>query len=444
VQSSLNAFITLDGEHAIDNAKASTSRLRRGQPVRLLEGVPISVKDLLNTAGLKTTFGSLAFENNVPPEDCVAVSRLKAAGAIVIGKSTTPEFGHKPLTEAPLFGRTRNPWDQSRTCGGSSGGGAAAVAAGAGPIALGTDGGGSIRIPAAACGIVGVKQTLGVVPHDQTPDSFGLLAYIGPMARNVDDAARMLAAMAGAHRSDPHTLGRQLETAALLDLQPQPLAGLRVGFRARLGNESVGHEVLTQFESVLAELEALGSQLVSIDDPFPSTLEVWGPLTFSIWAARFGSIEAQLGDRMSSSLRHWMQEAGQVSAIEVQQAMAVRTDLYRQVSGWFEGIDVLLTPTLSRDAIALDHDVLEPITIDNVTTTGLRDGWYPYTHPFNLTGHPAVTIPLGWSSSGLPHGLQLVGPWLDDVRLCAIAKSLEAVIDFPGRWPDLESHHAHR
>jgi aspartyl-tRNA(Asn)/glutamyl-tRNA(Gln) amidotransferase subunit A len=196
LQPRLNAFITVAADSAMAEARAAEQAVIDGKPLGPLHGVPFSVKDLCNTAGVRTTFGSFGYEDNVPEADIVAVARLRAAGGIMVGKTTTPEFGHKPLTEAPLFGRTVNPWNTERTCGGSSGGAGAAVAAGMAPLAVGTDGGGSIRIPAACCGLVGVKQTLGVVPHDQTPDVFGLLAYVGPMARTVADAALMLEVMA--------------------------------------------------------------------------------------------------------------------------------------------------------------------------------------------------------------------------------------------------------
>src|SRR5216683_2173484 len=196
-QPTLNAFITLCAEEARAAAREAEPAIMRGAAFGPLHGVPFAVKDLVNTEGVRTTFGSVALADNVPAADSPAVARLKRAGAILIGKTTTPEFGHKCFTEAPLFGRTANPWNLARTCGGSSGGAAAAVAAGLGPIGIGTDGGGSSRIPAACCGIVGFKQTLGLVPHDLTPDGFGNQSHITPLTRTVMDAALMLEAMAG-------------------------------------------------------------------------------------------------------------------------------------------------------------------------------------------------------------------------------------------------------
>lgn len=440
VQRRLNAFITIDGERAMAAARTAENEVmaaKAGGPLGPLHGLPVSVKDLCNTAGLRTTFGSLHYKDNVPTADCVAVARLKAAGGIVFAKTTTPEFGHKPLTEAPLFGRTLNPWDVSRTTGGSSGGAGAAVASGAGALAVGTDGGGSTRIPAAACGLVGVKQTLGVVPHDQTPDVFGLLAYLGPITRSVADAGMMLEAMAGPDASDPHSIGRDVAGLAAAAAQPPPnLKGLKVGWRARMGNERVDPETQAAFEASLKVLEDLGADLVERDDAFENTLPVWGPLTFSIWACRFAVAEQALGDDMSSTLRRWMAEGKAHGAVEVQRSMEARTRLFRDVQSWFEEIDVLATPTLAAPALPADQDPFQPVMIDGGEAGGLRDGWYPYTHPFNLTGHPAITVPNGFTAAGLPTGgLQLVGPWLDDARLLSIAAAYEEANGLEARRP---------
>ena len=202
-QASVNAFITVLYDAARAEAKAAEKAVMLGDDLGPLHGVPFSVKDLAYTAGVRTTMGSAIFENFVPSEDAVPVARLKHAGAILLGKTTTPEFGHKPLTDSPIFGVTRNPWDLSRTCGGSSGGAAAAIASGLGPLALGSDGGGSIRIPASCCGIVGLKATLGVVPHVHAPDLFGNNSFIGPMTRTIADARLVLDVIAGPIRTMP-------------------------------------------------------------------------------------------------------------------------------------------------------------------------------------------------------------------------------------------------
>src|SRR5439155_1997355 len=207
VQAACNCFITLCGEQALADAAAADAAIARGADLGPLHGVPFHVKDLVNTKGVRTTFASYIYEHNVPQEDSVAVARLKRAGAILTAKTTTPEFGHMPYTEAPLFGRTRNAWAADRTSGGSSGGAAVALAAGVCPVGIGTDAGGSTRIPAAANGIVGFKQSAGVVPHDMAPEIFANFSSINPVARTVMDAALMLEAMAGQHPFDPYSYG---------------------------------------------------------------------------------------------------------------------------------------------------------------------------------------------------------------------------------------------
>src|SRR5215469_16270206 len=214
LQPSVNAFITVTTDHARDAARRAEAAVMAGERLAPLHGVPFSVKDLLFTKGIRSTMGSVIFAGQVPAEDAVPVRRLHEAGAILIGKTTTPEFGHKPLTDSPLFGLTRNPWNLSRTCGGSSGGAAAAVASGQGPLALGTDGGGSIRIPAACCGVVGLKPTLGRVPHVHQADLFSSTSYIGPMARTVDEVSACFDVIAGLDARDPYS-------------QPEPSAEAR-------------------------------------------------------------------------------------------------------------------------------------------------------------------------------------------------------------------------
>ena len=436
-QPNLNAFITITGEEALAAAQRAEEAVMRGDALGPLHGVPFSVKDLLNTAGVRTTFGSFAFENNVPESDCVAVARLKEAGAILIGKTTTPEFGHKPMTEAPLFGQTRNPWNLERTSGGSSGGAGAAVAAGLAPLAVGTDGGGSTRIPAACCGVVGMKQTLGLVPHDQSPDSFGLMSYIGPMSRTVEDAALMLSAMAGPDPSDVHSLGRDAGRLADAGRPEGDLSGVRIAWRLFLGNDRIEEETRRLLEQSIQAFGELGATLIRSDGEFPNTLPIWGPLTFSIWASRFGQHEAALGSKMSDTLRRWMKEGRGVDAVAVQDSMAMRTTVFRTVQSWFDEADLVVMPTLSRPAIGVDHDPFEPIEIDGEAVGGPREAWYPYTHPFNLSGHPAITVPGGWTADGMPIGLQIVGPWLGDAAVLRAAALFEAVRPWCDRWPQL-------
>src|SRR5947208_1698237 len=438
-QPTLNASMTVCADEARAAAKAAEAAVMRGDTLGALHGVPFAGKELVNTAGLRTTFGSWALADNVPAADSPSVARLKAAGAILVGKTTTPEFGHKCFTEAPLFGRTANPWDLSRTPGGSSGGAAAAVAAGLGPIGIGTDGGGSSRIPAACCGIVGFKQTLGLVPHDLTPDGFGNQSHITPMTRTVMDGALMLQAMAGPDPCDPHSLGLPTPDFVAAARPEGDLKGVRIGWRPLLGNTVLAREVRESCERALAAFTELGAIVEPAKfgpgDDFQSTEPIWLVLTQSFWNARFRRYVGQFGNRMSETLLRQMDNGAGHSAVALQQAMFERTRVFREIQGWFADCDIVATPTLSRTALAIDHDFFAPIEIDGETADTVRKAWYPYTLPFNLSGNPAMTLPCGRVRDGLPIGLQLIGPHLSDARLLRAAALFETARPWAAERP---------
>ena len=437
LQPALNCFITVCADQARAAARAAEAAVMRGATLGPLHGVPVSVKDLVNTAGVRTTFGSHVFEHNVPASDAVSVARLRAAGAILIGKTTTPEFGHKPFTDAPLFGRTRNAWDAGRTSGGSSGGAAVAVAAGLGPLAVATDGGGSTRIPAACNGVVGFKQSKGVVPHDQTPDGFGNQAFITPTTRTVMDTALMLAAMAGPHPSDPHSVGLTMPDFVAAARPEGDLEGVRIAWRPTLGNQVVDPEVLAMAEAAVAHLATLGAIVELVPDDFGPTEPTWLVLTHSFWHGRFAQYLPQHGNRMTPSLVRQIENGARYSAADLQQALFERTRIYRQIQGWFETCDLIVTPTLTRTALPIDGDLFAPIEIGGRAVDTPRKAWYPYTHPFNLSGNPAVTLPCGWARDGLPVGLQIVGPLMEDARVLRAAALFEAAQPWAHRTPTL-------
>ena len=435
VEPAINSYLTVTADAARAAAKAAEAAVMAGEALGPLHGVPFSVKDLVATAGVRTTMGSLIFAANVPARDAVSVARLKAAGAILIGKATTPEFGHKPFTDAPLFGVTRNPWSPALGPGGSSGGSAAAVAAGLAPLSVGTDGGGSIRIPAAASGIVGMKPTLGRVPHDQAPDAFGNLSYIGPMTRTVGDALVMLQVMAGPDNSDPHSLGRA--PPALGAAASDDLAGLRIAYRRRLGNRVVGRDVLANTDLAVRALADLKAAVDEVDDDFDNTEPFWLVITHAFWAARFAGYLERWRDRMTPTLVRQIEAGAGYSAVDLARAIFKRTEIFRRVQGWFEHHDLLATPTLSRTALPVDHDFFQPIEIDGLEVGTVRPAWYPYTHPFNLTGHPAITVPSGVDRDGLPTGLQLVGRLGEDATVLRAAMAFEAARPWADRRPKL-------
>jgi aspartyl-tRNA(Asn)/glutamyl-tRNA(Gln) amidotransferase subunit A len=437
----LNAFITVCAEEASEAARAAEAAVMRGETLGPLHGVPFAVKDLVNTKGVRTTFGSVALADNIPAADSPAVARLKAAGAILVGKTTTPEFGHKCFTEAPLFGRTANPWDLARTPGGSSGGAAAAIAAGLAPLGIGTDGGGSSRIPAACCGVVGFKQTLGLVPHDLTPDGFGNQSHITPMTRTVMDTALMLRAIAGPDPCDPHSLGLAVPdfvAAGRPDTKTGgDLKGVRIAWRPLLGNTLLSAEVHAACKRALAAFAELGAIVTPVDDVFASTEPIWLILTQSFWNARFRRYVEEFGPRMSETLLRQMDNGAGHSAVALQEAMFERTRVFREIQGWFADYDIVATPTLSRTALAIDHDFFAAIEIDGQPADTVRKAWYPYTLPFNLSGNPAVTLPCGRGADGLPIGLRLVGPHLGDARLLRAAALFETARPWAGERPSV-------
>ena len=435
----INSYITVCADEAIAEADAADRAQVRGDTLGPLHGVPLGVKDVLNTKGVKTTFASHAFANNIPNVDCVSIARLKAAGAILIGKTTTPEFGHKPMTEAPLFGKTRNPWVFECTSGGSSGGAAAATAAGLGPLHIGTDAGGSIRIPAAACGVVGMKQTLGLVPHDMKADTFGLFSFIGPITRTVSDAGLLLSVMGGRHWSDVHSLScPPVEGLAKEALGQGDLKGVKIGWRLFLGNENIDTETRQLFEDALLGFSELGAELIPCDGPFTPTLPIWQPITFSAFAVRYSELLNQIGDKMTETLRYWIGKGSDYQSVDLQRAIEHRTTVFREVQSWFQEIDLLVTPTLTRPALHIDHDPRDPIQIEGENLDEPRASWYPYTHPFNMTGHPAITVPSGWTVDGLPVGLQIVGPWMADGQVLHAAACFEHVRPWIDKRPNLD------
>jgi len=420
LQPTVNAFITVTAEEARAAARRAEAAVMGGERLGPLHGVPFSVKDLLPTRGVRTTMGSLIFADQVPAEDAVPVRRLREAGAILVGKTTTPEFGHKPLTDSPLFGATRNPWDLSRTAGGSSGGAAAAVVSGQAPLALGTDGGGSIRLPASCCGIVGLKPTLGRVPHVSQADLFSSTSYIGPMARTVAETAACFDAIAGFDAGDPYSRPEPAD-----DPRDVTVRGLRVGWLPRVGNRLVDAEVLAATEAAVRHLDAGGAQVETLEED----VSAFEP-TFLIGlqaglAARVGAHMAAFGDKVAPSLRESVERGARWSAVDWVNALGQRTAMYRRVNALFRRFDVLLSPTLSRPALAVDHDAFRPITIGGEEAGSIRGAWYPYLWPFNLSGHPALSLPCGVAADGLPIGLQIVGPWYGDRPVLALAGHLE-------------------
>jgi aspartyl-tRNA(Asn)/glutamyl-tRNA(Gln) amidotransferase subunit A len=439
LEPSLNAFALVDAAGAREAAAAADAARQKGEPLGPLHGVPFSVKDLILTKGVETAFGSHLLAGNIPKRDAAAVARLKQAGAILIGKTTTPEFAHKAVTDSPRYGATHNPWNLDHTCGGSSGGAAVAAATGMGPLAVTTDGAGSSRIPASCCGVLGMKATLGRIPHEYAPDLFGNFSYIGAITRTTVDLALMLNIMSGPDRGDPWTLGHSPVPCKIAEDPIAALKDIRFHYKPRLGNEFLDDDIAAAMERTLEILCNAGALLTRSDGR-----EDWGndlaritlraPLAARM--ARYTEIERA---KMDPSLVAAIAESENLDSPALQNAPLQRTALYHQVEALFDSADLLVTPTLGAPPPLVAHKANEPITINGQVAGPLRANWYNYPAPFNLTGHPAISIPCGMTPSGLPIGIQIVAPWHHDQKLIDVAAALERLQPWTKDWPAIVS-----
>ncbi|HTO61969.1 MAG TPA: amidase [Bradyrhizobium sp.] len=437
MQGDLNCFITLCADEAIAQAQEAERQVMAGVPLGPLHGIPITVKDIVNTRGVRTTFGAVPYKDNVPDHDAVAVARLRAAGAILIGKTATPEFGSKCLTDSPLFGRTRNAWHAGRSAGGSSGGAAVAVASGLAPLAVATDGGGSTRIPAACNGVVGLKQTIGVIPHSQVQDAFANQTYVTPTTRTVADTALMLQVMAGEDASDPWSIGAAAQDFVTVAAPVGDLRGQRILFCLSPPGRPVAADVARSFKASLDRLASLGAELEEFSGEAFDVEPIWRAINHTAWRTRFAKLAADHGDVLSEAFLKQLALAEDVSGVDYQRALFDRTTLFRHVQALLARADALAMPTLTRTALPIEQDLFGPIEIDGQRFDKLRPHWFPWTMPFNMTGHPAISLPSGFDREGLPIGLQLVGRFRGDAELLRIAARFEAATDLLGRWPDV-------
>jgi aspartyl-tRNA(Asn)/glutamyl-tRNA(Gln) amidotransferase subunit A len=425
----LNAFCHVAVDAARTAAHEAEIAVVKGEPLGLLHGVPFSVKDVLETRGLPTTHGSRLFAESVPDRDAVAVGRLRAAGAVILGKTTTSEFGHKAVTESPLFGVTRNPWNLERTPGGSSGGAAAAVAAGLGPVGLGTDGGGSVRIPAAFCGVFGFKPSFGRIPVSPASPAWSGVNHVGPLTRTVRDAAVMLDVIAGGDDRDRHSLPGT--AGPYLEACDDEVKGLHVAWSADLGYAALAPEVRALCEDAAGEFEALGCH-VEVVSPGWENPEAWfatllAAQFYAAWSDRLPADEAL----MDRSLVKFIRKGGAVSARDYLVAAAAAEAYWEEVRGFLERFDLLLTPTVAVPPFPIGDG--PPREIDGEALSIL--GWMPFTYPFNLTGQPAASVPVGFGEDGLPVGLQIVGRRHADRAVLAAARAFEAARPWVERRP---------
>ena len=415
----LGAFVTVTADEARRAARAAERAvMRKGARLGPLHGVPFSVKDLVITRGVRTTFGTPLFRDNVPVEDAPMVARLQAAGAIMIGKTNTPTFGWLGATHNLLFGPTRNPWHLDRTPGGSSGGASAAVAAGLGPLAVGTDGGGSIRIPAAFTGIVGYKPSYGRIPTYPASAAWSL-SHIGPLTRTVADAALVLQVTAGPDERDPYSL-----PAAAADYAKRlgrGVKGLRVAYADDLGGgEPVDAEVGRVAARAARAFRDLGCRVESAAPGWPSPGECWYEIFLGGVATRLAPYRDRRAD-LEPGLLRLIDEALANAPTRFIQAWFDRLAWWQHPRAFFEKYDLLVTPTVACPPF--------PIGLDHPTEVAGKPvspyGWIPFTYPFNLTGQPAASVPCGFTREGLPIGLQIVGRRFDDGAVLQAAAAFE-------------------
>ncbi|MBV2363398.1 amidase [Streptomonospora nanhaiensis] len=413
----LNAFCLVAEDEARAAARASEERWRRGEPLGRLDGVPTSIKDVMFTRGWPTLRGSAT----TPPdqewaEDSPAVARLREHGAVFVGKTTTPELAWKGVTDSPLTGVTRNPWDPAKTPGGSSGGAAAAVAAGMGPLATGTDGGGSVRIPASFTGIVALKPTWGLVPH-YPASAFGSLAHSGPMTRTVADAALMLDVITGPDPRDWAALAPPAHSfTASLD---RPVRGLRVAYSPDLGRLAVDPEVARVVAAAVTAFEELGAVVEQVDPPIPDCLEHFHILWYSGAAKATEHITGERRELLDPGLREIIEEGRHHSAQDYLTAMATRMAMGEAMGRFHADYDLLLTPTMPIAAFDAGLEV-PPGSAERRWTS-----WAGFSYPFNMTQQPAASVPCGFTAAGLPVGLQIVGPRHGDALVLAAARAFE-------------------
>jgi amidase len=417
----LNAYVLLTRELAESQAAAAEKRITRGESLGLLDGVPISIKETASLAGYRNSLGSLVFEKSIAQLDGYAIGRLKDAGAAILGKTNAPEFGTRPVTEGPMFPPARNPVDKRRTAGGSSGGAAAAVAAGLCALSHGGDGGGSIRIPASCCGVVGLKPSRGRISSGPIlGEDWAGLATSGVIARTVTDAALGLDAMSGHLAGDPYW-AEILEP--FLPASRRQAPSLRVGWTID-APAAVDPEVASAVESVAAELARLGHHVSRIKPD----LGGFRPLIKILAVTSVGTLPITQPQRLDPLNRRMFEAAPMSTAVDYLRALTELHQQARKLIATWDQIDVLLTPTLTYPAPLigeLGQDV-------NTASDEFLD-WLSFTHPFNCTGQPAISLPLATSKSGLPIGIQLVGRPRDEYSILSLGFQLEATLNHRDR-----------
>ena len=428
----LHAYLTLCRDDAMQAARHAESAVMQGDDLGPLHGVPISIKDLELTKGVRTTSGCLVFEDRIPDEDSIVVERVKASGAIILGKTNTPEFGHRGTTENKLGDACRNPWNTERTPGGSSGGAAAALAAGLCAISTGSDGGGSVRIPASFCGLYGIKPTQGRVPRyggRAAPAVANQLSQSGPITRTVRDSAILLQALAGWDGRDAGSLrDTPGDYLAALD---RDVSELRIGWSPDFGYAAVDPEVVDVCGRAAQVFGELGCEVsdsgFAIDAPQESFRVLFAVNTY----ATSGYLLHEHGDDLTDYFRANMEYAATLTAADYARAIGDLDTVKAQFDAYFDKYDLLLSPTMAVPAFEIEQ---HPTTIGGNEVDPFF-GYLPFTYPINAIGHTAASIPCGFSSDGMPIGLHIVGRHGDEETVLAASAAFERAMPWADKMP---------
>jgi Asp-tRNA(Asn)/Glu-tRNA(Gln) amidotransferase A subunit family amidase len=429
----INAFCELRADAAMKEARAMDERIARGEQLGTLAGLPLGVKELEDTVGLHTTHGSKPFKDNVATKDSTQVARLKAAGAIVIGKTNAPEFGYTAFTKNLIYGVTRNPWNLERTPGGSSGGTSAAIAGGVVPISTGSDGGGSVRIPACYTGCFGLKPNYGRVPNDPTLGMQGWndTSVHGPITRTVRDAAIFMDAIVGYHPADPDSIPHPgISYAAILQGLPKKL---RIAFHPDFG-QLVQRDVAREIARAAATFKEMGHDVTTIDDPVPDTGRVWMQVGAGQGYAMLYEWLEKYHDDFGRAFAAGTEGAPRVTWKHMGQAYRRRREFNDWCQRVFERFDLLLCPVLPTEAFPAKGPM--PSEINGQP---LKDalGAVVFTYPFNLSGHPAASVRAGLTDSGLPCGLQIVAERYREDLVLQASYAYEQARPWNDKWPQI-------
>jgi aspartyl-tRNA(Asn)/glutamyl-tRNA(Gln) amidotransferase subunit A len=422
LEPAINAFVLVARESALAEARASAARWMKGAPQGLVDGVPITIKDLFLTKGWPTLRGSpLVKRDQAWDEDAPPVARLREAGAVLIGKTTMPEFGWKALGDSPLTGITRNPWSLAHTPGGSSAGAAAALAAGIGHLALGTDGGGSIRIPCGFSGLAGLKPSFGRVPH-YPPSIFGLVAHTGPMARSVADLALLLTVISRPDDRDVYALPP--DTRDWRQGIEDGVKGLRIAYSPTLGYARVDAEIAAAVYRAAQVFAELGAEVETVERVFDDPDRAWLTLWWSGAAKALSGFSAAERQQLDPGLAAAGEQGARLSAVDYVTADVARSALALEMAKFHRRFDLLLTPSVAVPALPVGQLVADPAQREWIE-------WAPFSYPFNLTRQPAASVPCGLTRLGLPIGLQIVGRLYDDALVLRAARAFERAQPFP-------------